>query len=712
MFRITNISALNSLTTQKLNSKTLDTSLQRLSSGLKINSSFDDASGLSISNNLNSSANTLEQSISNSMDASSMLKIADKAMDAQSQILDTIKVKATAAAQDGQSVKTRKMLLADIQRLLEEYDTIANTTTYNSLSLLNGAFSNKVFEIGSNSNTTIKTSINATNSSKIGITQFNTSAGIGLGDIQGPLTFKITNSITQKDYILNSDFGVKKGLGELAEKINQISDLTGVKAFIQNEYVAENQVRAGTLNNSFTINGVSFGQIEVEDGDESGVLVASINSLKDVTGVSARTENGRLILSAINGGGIILGGVDGRTQTILQLPPTSVVAAKTFPPAGFAKGALLINGVEIEASANAAAAVANINAVYDKTGVYAVLKDGKIHFLTKTSQTLLEMTGSASGQLGIDFRTVQGTAVAKDTTVRRDANRAQTWQLVYINKNNQEININLQLPPKRDGRYNLQDLVDAINSSNSGFKASIKEVDTNSHKLVLEAPEDMLRFRGFSTIGSSKIQTGNANTLGVENTIFDNPKLATTTNYFESFGRLSLSYAVGSAQTSVFYQGVKTNAILGLDLEQENLARSSVSLKELVSMSDEKLSEALGVFSASDKTTKSLADKNVLSLRRAMALMDLSENALTNLSAIRADIGSVQIQLNSTVNNIMSTQINLKAAASRIKDLDFAEESANFSKHNVFTQANSVSLYNILNLQEKMLTLCLESIKF
>ncbi|MFD3130475.1 flagellin, partial [Campylobacter jejuni] len=97
-----------------------------------------------------------------------------KAMDEQLKILDTIKTKATQAAQDGQSTKTRTMLQADINRLMEELDNIANTTAFNGKQLLSGGFTNQEFQIGSSSNQTIKASIGPTQSSKIGVTRFET----------------------------------------------------------------------------------------------------------------------------------------------------------------------------------------------------------------------------------------------------------------------------------------------------------------------------------------------------------------------------------------------------------------------------------------------------------------------------------------------------------------------------------------------------------
>ncbi|ELB3250854.1 flagellin, partial [Campylobacter coli] len=82
----------------------------------------------------------------------------------------------------------------------------------------------------------------------------------------------------------------------------------------------------------------------------------------------------------------------------------------------------------------------------------------------------------------------------------------------------------------------------------------------------------------------------------------------------------------------------------------------------------------------------------VTTLKGAMAVMDIAETATTNLDQIRADIGSVQNQLQVTINNITVTQVNVKAAESTIRDVDFAAESANFSKYNILAQSGSYAM--------------------
>ncbi|MBZ7948730.1 flagellin, partial [Campylobacter sp. RM9929] len=319
-FRInTNVAALNAKANSDLNSKSLDQSLARLSSGLRINSAADDASGMAIADSLRSQANTLGQAISNGNDALGILQTADKAMDEQLKILDTIKTKATQAAQDGQSAKTRTMLQADINRLMEELDNIANTTSFNGKQLLSGSFTNQEFQIGSSSNQTVKASIGATQSSKIGVTRFETGSQSVTSGVVG-LTIKNYNGIEDfkfQDVVISTSVGT--GLGALAEEINKSADKTGVRASYDVRTIGAFAIKAGTTSDDFTINGVKIGKVAYQDGDKNGSLVSAINAVKDTTGVQAsQDENGRLVLTSADGRGIKIEGSIGGGAGIIQ----------------------------------------------------------------------------------------------------------------------------------------------------------------------------------------------------------------------------------------------------------------------------------------------------------------------------------------------------------------------------------------------------------
>lgn len=296
----TNVNSLNATAQSTFTQTSLASSLQKLSSGLRINSAKDDASGMAIADSLRSQANTLGQAIKNANDGMGIIQIADKAMDEQVKVLDTIKTKAAQAAQDGQTETTRKAIQADINRLIESLDNIAQTTSYNGLTLLAGGFTNKEFQVGAYSNQTIRASIGATSSDKIGHVRTEsykisgTALTAGNGGMTTTLSFTVANkTVNLESVVLSSSAGT--GLGVLAEAINRYSDeLGGVRAEADVQVAGSAPVQSGTVT-KLNINGISIiasggGSIEVGKNDNTNALVQAINAWKDTTGVQASID--------------------------------------------------------------------------------------------------------------------------------------------------------------------------------------------------------------------------------------------------------------------------------------------------------------------------------------------------------------------------------------------------------------------------------------
>ncbi|MFG5111645.1 flagellin A [Campylobacter lari] len=562
-FRInTNIGAMNAHANSTITARELDKSLSRLSSGLRINSAADDASGMAIADSLRSQAATLGQAINNGNDAIGILQTADKAMDEQLKILDTIKVKATQAAQDGQSTKTRNMLQADINRLMEELDNIANTTAFNGKQLLSGNFTNQEFQIGAQSNQTVKASIGPTQSSKIGVTRFETGSMSHTSGV-AQLTIKNYNGIDDFKFqpvVISSSVGT--GIGALAEEINRVADVTGVRANFLVETTGAGAIKGGVTSDDFAINGVKIGRIEYQDSDQNGALVAAINSVKDSTGVEAsRDANGRLVLNSRDGRGIEITG---------DMGPGSGVLKDDYK--NFGRLSLVKN-------------------------------DGK--------DILISGTGLETIGMGAADMISQASVSLRESKGRIDSQMADAMGF-------------------------------------NAYKGGGKMVVTNANIASFMEQNGMSAGTGYSVNSGkdmSKVYEGN---------------LAFVTAFSVAFG-FSVGNNDGATQFAAF-------------LNTANIA-------------------------ANDQAP------GVTTLKGAMAMMDIVETATANLDAIRADIGAVQNQITATLNNISVTQVNIKSAESTIRDVDFAAESANFSKYNILAQSGSYAMSQANAVQQNVLKL-------
>ncbi|EAL3921758.1 flagellin [Campylobacter upsaliensis] len=606
-FRInTNIGALNAHANSVVNAGQLDKSLSRLSSGLRINSAADDASGMAIADSLRSQAATLGQAINNGNDAIGILQTADKAMDEQLKILDTIKTKATQAAQDGQSLKTRTMLQADINRLMEELDNIANTTSFNGKQLLSGGFINQEFQIGSQSNQTIKATIGPTQSSKIGLTRFETGTQI-IQSSEVEMVIKNYNGLEDFKFPkIKISTSVGTGIGALAEEINRVADKTGVRASFNVQTAGSRPVMKGTTTENFAINGVIIGKISYENNDSNGALIAAINAVKDTTGVQAALdENGKLLLTS----------ADGR-------------------------------GIKITGAIGAGAGIAT-NMMENYGRLSLVKNDGR--------DIAIEGTGfgfendKLVSQASVSLRETKG-QISKDLAEAMGFNSVERLGSI-------QIGVSALSVLEGSGMSTITTLV---NGAGSGFSQWVTSKISNVGQMIDIGP------------GLGKLTTMSFTALGISGL----SALAFSAVYTVAINALST---------------VRGDLLVG----SQQAGGLSVALSALGVTRETKRNDNIGQVQTAGVTT----------LKGAMAVMDVVETATINLDQIRADIGAVQNQLQVTINNITVTQVNVKAAESTIRDVDFAAESANFSKYNILAQSGSYAMSQANQVQQNVLKL-------
>ena len=583
---VTNVAALQGVVANTNNSSNLQKSLERLSTGLKINAAKDNASGMAIANQLKTQASSLGAAIDNGNQANSVLLTADKAIEEQSNILDQIKQKAITAAQDGQSTKTRNMLQADIVRLMEELDNIANTTSFNGKNLLSGGFSNQEFQIGDRSNITVKTTIGSTQSSKIGVTRFETGSNISASaDMQ--LTLKQYDGIQDFKYAaVKISYSVNTGVGALAEEINRNSGTTGVRATYNVTTTGVFAVKASSTADNFSINGVLIGKVDYQDNDQNGALVNAINAVKDTTGVEASIDaNGRLSLTSADGRAVYIGG--GETR------------------GGNAMG------------------------VGSGIGVTMYKNFGRL--------SLVKNSGSDILVSGVGFIKTQASVAATE------AKGASAIGFGGVSRVSQ-YSMSLRETKMQIGAYEQ----DALGMNSTRF--GVQWLTAGSLSAIFNASSlSLASLGGLANFGPTSVKGANAISAWAKM----NPLAQGA--FFS--GGLSL---VMTANWQGFNSIIKNTALSG---------QSVVSLVQLVNQT-----------------------AGVTTLKGAMAMMDIVETAILNVDQIRANIGSAQQQIDSTINNISTTQVNLKSAESVIRDLDFASESANYSKSSILAQSGAYAL--------------------
>ena len=323
----TNVAALTAHRNMVANDNNMTTSLTRLSTGLRINSAADDASGLTIADSLAAQADGLGQGIRNANDGVSIVQTADGALEESVNIVNTIKTKAIQAASDTQTTTTRSAIQEDIDKLMEELDNIATTTSYNGMQLLNGTYTNKVIQTGSSANQTSSISIGDTESDSIGHIS---TATLALDNEEGStVQLSITSGITGEEIALESmtieaNNKEENGLGALADEINTVSGFTGVSAMAVVETTVENAIQEGTTGSDFAINGVTIGAINVEANDADASLVTAINDKTTETGISAAINDEGSITMTSDDGRVLnvtgdLGGVFGDTVSAADL---------------------------------------------------------------------------------------------------------------------------------------------------------------------------------------------------------------------------------------------------------------------------------------------------------------------------------------------------------------------------------------------------------
>ncbi len=312
----TNIASLNAQRNLSTSQMELATSLQRLSSGLRINGAKDDAAGMAIADRMTSQIRGLNQASRNANDGISLAQTAEGALNEVGNNLQRLRELSVQSANATNSASDRTSLQAEAAQLIAEIDRVATQTTFNNVKLLDGSFANQAFQVGANANQTINIdAIASARTSSLGqsygasIAGTTLSAGTGIV-AAAAFTVQIGSTAAVDIFSASGSVAIGGNARDLAAAINR-SNISGLTATAAATTSAEGTYTNGVTtsgNSTLTINGINMTVAVVTGGPGTANVTAAftaINANSAATGVTATQAGNLLTLSAADGRNIV-----------------------------------------------------------------------------------------------------------------------------------------------------------------------------------------------------------------------------------------------------------------------------------------------------------------------------------------------------------------------------------------------------------------------
>ena len=687
-FRInTNIAALQAHTSASMNNKSLDNSLSRLSSGLRINKAADDASGMAIADSLKAQANGLNQAINNANDGVAVVQTADGALDEYINIVNSVRTLAIQAASDGQNTESRAAIQRDIDALLTSADSIATTTSFNGQQLLDGTFINKAFHIGAYAGETVGFSVSNTQTDSLGSITSMTGA-----TTRDAFVNATDLSETAAGYILSDEALTINGtdvsaslntlsptsLTDASSLAAAITDATGLTTDASNTLTAAGAIAGGTIAaDTMKINGVAIAATTVSAADSDGALVRAINDISDQTGVTASIDaNSKLVLESTDGSNI---SITNTTETAaVTAVAQEVVKTLSGPILTTETLSITLNGNEysVDFTTDAATTYGLLETAIEAGEDIGVAVAGNaLTFTSGTAGTPFEVT--------VDLASSGAQTVADSGVVANVVGVTAVLDAVATDTITGLSNDNL---------------------TNANSSAIAKLSDTNAGSLVIA--EGDLVINGVDMAGTY----GDGTTAGSAQSTLEDAIQAISGFEDSSIGVSGIIALVVNDGQDLNIAGVTANTTFGFTegVTNESVAGTVEVFSDDAVAIDGNAETSFGLAEGSSKVTdngSSLTDIDVSTRNGAEIAILIADSALIALDTIRSELGSVQNQLESTIRNISVTAVNVTSAESQIRDVDFAEESANFSKYNILAQSGTYAMSQANAVQQNVLSL-------
>ena len=710
------------------------TSMERLSSGKRINHAGDDAAGAAIADRMTAQIRGLEQSVRNAGDVISMAQVAEGALDESSDILQRIRELAIQSASDIMNAEERSYLNAEVIQMLAELDRVTRDTTFNEIAVLDGSFADRRFQIGTHEREFAQLSVSSMRIDALGAfkavsdgTETDTSSNSNKNDNLALNAYAVADT-TEANLIQAETFTVHGILGsstvtaaagstirDVATSVNAIFDSTGVSAIASSQLKIEAKSLDAAYNGqnsvSFSIqgkNGTSTSvsaNITLNSSKGSSVLSGlrdSINNYTTTTGITATlsSDSSSIILVQNEGYDIKLGDVNFASDTVTT----------------GAQRVLLVTSLDNEeVAAGDAVMLGDTNVTTtDADGIYTGTPSGVLTIGGKVGTTNpTAFTASGPGSTTDDNAIV--------TTQALDSFGANNLTLVSATQT-----INSFLTITGDDAFA------------SNFTITGTDVYGNAQSEVLAgggSASTVQSTKIYGTVTQIAVSASVAAdiTVGKLNTIANQSSLVTITSSASDESGKTFTVTgtdmSGNALTEIITGPEANKTVTGRRIFKTihtvvNSAATTGAITIGVKAADSVIvSGQLELVSSNSFTVLGEDGKGLFELSPGAASLDKLESvhvktrtasinalrvidrALDRIHMERAKLGALSSRMEKAIDNLSNVALNTSASRGRIQDADFAKESAALTKHQILQQSAMAMIAQAGKIQQNVLQL-------
>jgi flagellin len=702
----TNINALTAQNAQRSANSMMGFAMQRLSTGLRINSAKDDAAGLAIAQKMTADVRGLAVAMRNAGDGISMAQTAESAMGEVTNMLQRMRELAVQSANGTLTATDRQALQAEVKQLVGEIDNIGLRTNFNGLTLLDGSARGVRLQTGSRAGETVSFSLGSTRARDLGLgsspaltatgafeavaANLGTNQALQAGDL-------VINGVTigsslASDDSLSSSNKAASAVAKAAA-INRATEQTGVRAVVGTTVMTGSAMTASAATGTITINGVATASVSTTaDAAESRRLVRdAINAISGQTGV-------RAVDTGDANGGIRLEADDGRN---IEVALTTLTAAQTGLKVGAQSGSYSlesVNGQPIQIS-SASSSSARIS----RAGLAAGTFERGVSTVNSDARAIATGSGDIrnlnNGDLAINGVAIRAAASADDlfsSTVAASSSKSASALAIAAAINAAAAQTGVTAVANGVTLTSTTTATSVTGAATLNINGVDITIDGLATTDTAQARREKVaaainNFTGMTGVVASDNGLGGLDLVAADgrNLFVANTGAATTAEL--GLGGTTLkgagtayTVATSAAAAQTAYGTVRLESARAIEVRAGSQAFAAASNFTALGFEENRYGASAGGLR--------ISDVDISSVDGATAALGAIDEALNSVNLDRANIGAVQNRLEAAVNNLSANSTNLQASRSRIQDTDFAVESTNLARNQVLSQAAQAML--------------------